>query len=182
MSVTARERRVVSVLVADVVDSTSIAETLGPERSKFLFDDVVRLMRQEVERFGGTVVQLTGDGVLALFGAPIAHEDDSERAVRSAVAIREALDVYAGDVASSYGIELRARVAVNTGPVVVPVGDAPSDVLYNALGDTVNVAARLQALGNLVVGPATARHVEELFELEELGELELKGKSELVAA
>ena len=136
MSVTAGERRIVSVLVADVAGSTSIAEKLGPERSTFLFDDVVRLMREEVERFGGTVAQLTGDGVLALFGAPVAHEDDSERAVRAALAIREALDDYAADVAPAYGLELRARVAVNTGPVVVPAGDAPPHVLYNALGDT----------------------------------------------
>ncbi|MEP6978089.1 MAG: ABC transporter substrate-binding protein [Thermoleophilia bacterium] len=182
MSVNAGERRIVSVLVADVAGSTSIAEKLGPERSKFLFDDVVRLMREEVERFGGTVAQLTGDGILALFGAPIAHEDDSERAVRAAVAIREALEAYAAEVAPAYGLELRARVAVNTGPVVVPAGDAPPHVLYNALGDTVNVAARLQALGDLVVGPATAHQVDELFELEELGDVELKGKSETVAA
>ncbi|HEX9416503.1 MAG TPA: ABC transporter substrate-binding protein [Gaiellaceae bacterium] len=182
MSVTAGERRIVSVLVADVAASTSIAEQLGPERSKFLFDEVVRLMREEVERFGGTVAQLTGDGILALFGVPIAHDDDSERAVRAALAIREALDVYAADVASAYGFELRARVAVNTGPVVVPAGDAPPHVLYNALGDTVNVAARLQALGDVVVGSATARHVDELFELDELGELELKGKSQTIAA
>ena len=182
MSVTAGERRIVSVLVADVAGSTSIAEKLGPERSKFLFDDVVRLMREEVERFGGTVAQLTGDGVLALFGAPIAHEDDSERAVRAALAIREALDDYAAGVAPAYGLELRARVAVNTGPVVVPAGDAPAHVLYNALGDTVNVAARLQALGDLVVGPATAHQVDRVFELDELGDLELKGRSETVAA
>ena len=182
VSVTAGERRIVSVLVADVAGSTSIAEKLGPERSKFLFDDVVRLMREEVERFGGTVAQLTGDGILALFGAPVAHEDDSERAVRAALAIREALDAYAAGVAPAYEFELRARVAVNTGPVVVPAGDAPAHVLYNALGDTVNVAARLQALGDLVVGPATARQVDGLFELDELGDLELKGKSETVAA
>ena len=182
MSVTAGERRIVSVLVADVDGSTSIAEKLGPERSKFLFDDIVRLMREEVERFGGTVAQLTGDGILALFGAPIAHEDDSERAVRAALAIREALDDYAAEVAPAYGLELRARVAVNTGPVVVPAGDAPPHVLYNALGDTVNVAARLQAFGDLVVGPATAHQVDELFELDELGDLELKGRSETVAA
>jgi len=180
--VTAGERRIVSVLVADVAGSTSIAEKLGPERSKFLFDDVVRLMRQEVERFDGTVAQLTGDGILALFGAPIAHEDDSERAVRAALAIREALDDYAAGVAPAYEVELRARVAVNTGPVVVPASDAPAHVLYNALGDTVNVAARLQALGDLVVGPATAQQVDRLFELDGLGDLELKGKSETVAA
>ena len=182
MAVTAGERRIVSVLVADVAGSTSIAEKLGPERSKFLFDDVVRLMRDEVERFGGTVAQLTGDGVLALFGAPTAHENDSERAVRAALAIREALGAYAAEVAPAYGFELDSRVAVNTGPVVVPAGDAPPDVLYNALGDTVNVAARLQALSDLVLGPATAHQVDELFELEELGDLELKGKSEPVAA
>jgi ABC-type transport system substrate-binding protein/class 3 adenylate cyclase len=182
MSVTAGERRIVSVLVADVAGSTGIAEQLGPERSKILFDDVVRLMRDEVERFGGTVAQLTGDGVLALFGAPIAHEDDSERAVRAALAIREAVDDYGADVAPSYGLELGVRVAVNTGPVVVPGGDAPPHVLYNALGDTVNVAARLQSFGDLVVGPATVRQVEELFELEELGDLELKGRSEPVRA
>lgn len=182
MSVPAGERRIVSVLVADVVGSTSIAETLGPDRSKYLFDDIVRVMRQEVERFGGTVAQLTGDGILALFGAPVAHEDDSERAVRAALAIREALDGYAAEVAPAYGIELGARVGVNTGPVVVPAGGAPPDVLYNALGDTVNVAARLQALGDLVVGPTTAGQVQGSFELEALGALQLKGRSEPVAA
>ena len=179
---TAGERRIVSVLVADLADSTTIAEKLGPERSKFLFDDLVGLMCQEVERFGGTVAQLTGDGILALFGAPIAHEDDSERAVRAALAIHEAIDSHATEIAPAYGIDLHARVAVNTGPVVVPAGDAPPHVLYNALGDTVNVAARLQAVGDLVVGPATARQVEGLFDLGELGELELKGKSETIAA
>src|ERR671931_555701 len=98
MGVTAGERRIVSVLAADVAGSTTIAEKLGPERSKFLFDDVVRLMREEVERFGGTVAQLTGDGVLALFGAPVAHEDDSERAVRAGLAISEALARYGEEV------------------------------------------------------------------------------------
>jgi ABC-type transport system substrate-binding protein/class 3 adenylate cyclase len=181
MSVTAGERRIVSVLVADVAGSTSVAEKLGPERSKFLFDEVVRLMREEVERFGGTVAQLTGDGVLALFGAPTAHEDDSARAVRAALALHESLARYAAQVGPAYGIELAARVAVNTGPVVVPERDVPPDVLYNALGDTVNVAARLQALGDLVVGPTTARHVQDAFELQDLGTVELKGKSEPVS-
>ena len=182
MSVTAGERRVVSVLVADIAGSTSIAEKLGPERYKFLFDEIVRSMREEVERFDGTVAQLTGDGVLALFGAPTAHEDDSERAVRAALAIRQAIGRYGAEVGSAYGIELAVRVAVNTGPVVIPAADAPPHELYNALGETVTVAARLQAAGDLVVGPATAQQVSALFELEELGDLELKGKTETVAA
>ena len=129
MSVTAGGRRIVSVLVADVAGSTSIAEKLGPERSKFLFDEVVALMREEVERFGGTVAQLTGDGVLALFGAPTAHEDDSERAVRAALALHGSLARYAAEVAPA-PIGIQAGVAVNTGPVVVPDRDAPPETLY----------------------------------------------------
>jgi ABC-type transport system substrate-binding protein/class 3 adenylate cyclase len=182
MATTSGERRIVSVLVLDVAESTSIAETLGPERSKFLFDEVVALMREEVERFGGTVAQLTGDGVLALFGAPFAHEDDSERAVRSALAIRAAVYRYSEEIGRAYGIELRVRAAVNTGPVVVPEASGPPELLYNALGDTVNVASRLQAFGDLVVGLETSRQIEDRFVLEPLGELELKGKSLPTAA
>jgi ABC-type transport system substrate-binding protein/class 3 adenylate cyclase len=182
MSVTAGERRIVSVLVADIAGSTPIAEKIGPERYKFLFDDLVRLMREEVERFGGTVAQLTGDGVLALFGAPTAHENDSERAVRAALAIREAVDRYSAEVGPVYRVELGARVAVNTGPVVIPALDAPPHELYNALGETVTVAARLQPLGDLIVGPATAGEVAGLFDLEPLGDVVLKGKSETVVA
>src|SRR6266540_2554217 len=134
MSEPAGERRIVTVLMADVAGSTTIGEQLGPERSKFLFDEVVRLIAAEVRRFGRTVAQLTGDGLFALFGAPHAHEDDSERAVRAALA---------GQVAEAYGVALGARFGINTGPVVLTGGDAPADERYNALGDTVNVAARL---------------------------------------
>jgi adenylate cyclase len=119
---------------------------------------------------------------LALFGAPVAHEDDSERAVRAGLAIRESLARYDDEVRPAYGIELQARVAVNTGPIVVPARDEPPDRLYNALGDTVNVAARLQSHGDLVVGPETARQLGGRFRLEPLGELELKGKSTPTAA
>ena len=87
---------------------------------------------------------------------------------------------YSAEIGPAYGIELAARVAVNTGPVVIPADDLPPDALYNALGDTVNVAARLQTLGELVVGPETARQVEAGFELEPLGEVELKGVGEAV--
>ncbi|MDX6548832.1 MAG: hypothetical protein QOG33_2382, partial [Gaiellales bacterium] len=179
MTVIDGERRVVSVLMADVAGSTAIGEQLGPERSKFLFDEVMRLMTTEIERYEGTVAQLLGDGLLAMFGAPVAHEDDSERAVRAGLAIQRALTVYAAEVSDAYGIELRARIAVNTGPVVVTPGEGDDGRRYNALGDTVNVTARLQALAaetEVTLGPQTAAQVRDCFELEELGETQLRGR------
>src|ERR687887_1882008 len=107
MAVTESERRVVGVLMADIAGSTAIGEELGPERSKVVFDEVMRLMAAEVERYGGTVAQLAGDGLLALFGAPVAHEDDSERAVRAGLGIQRALERYGADVREAYGIEIR---------------------------------------------------------------------------
>ena len=96
MATVAGERRIVTVLFADVVGSTAIGERLGPERTKLLFDEVMRVMGAEVERFGGTVAQFVGDELYAVFGAPLAHEDDSERAVRAAVAIQGALGTLRG--------------------------------------------------------------------------------------
>src|SRR5690242_1206595 len=178
MAVIDGERRVVAVLMADVAGSTAIGERLGPERSKFLFDEVMRLMTAEIERYDGTVAQLLGDGLLAMFGAPVAHEDDSERAVRAGLAIQRALEGYAREVREAYGVDLRARIAVNTGPVVVSPADDDGR-RYNALGDTVNVAARLQALAGeaeVTLGSQTAAQVRDCFELEELGETQLRGR------
>jgi ABC-type transport system substrate-binding protein/class 3 adenylate cyclase len=181
MAVIDGERRVVSVLMADIAGSTAIGEKLGPERSKFLFDEVMRLMTAEIERYEGTVAQLLGDGLLAMFGAPVAHEDDSERAVRAGLAIQRALAVYAVEVREAYDIELGARIAVNTGPVVVSAGEGDDGRRYNALGDTVNVTARLQALSaqtEVTLGPQTAAQVRGCFELEELGETPIRGREE----
>jgi ABC-type transport system substrate-binding protein/class 3 adenylate cyclase len=185
MAASAGERRIVSVLLVDIAGSTAIGERLGAERSKFLFDEVVRLLASEVKRFGGIVAQFTGDGLYALFGVPNAHEDDAERAVRAALGMHAALAGYAKDVADAYGVEVAARIGVNTGPVVLLRENAPAEERYNALGDTVNTAARLQThagSGGVVVGPVTARQVEPSFELESVGPLELKGKTDPVAA
>src|SRR5206468_3445971 len=130
--------------------------------------------------FGGTIAQLTGDGLYALFGVPHAHDDDAERAVRAALAMQAALAGYAKDVMEAYGVELAGRVGVNTGPVVLLPDDAAAEERFNALGDTVNTAARLQSeagSGGVAVGPTTARQVEAVFELEPVGPLELKGKA-----
>src|SRR6187551_1206494 len=108
------ERRMVSVLIADVVNSTGISERLGPERSKFLMDEVLRIMTQQVRRYDGTVVQYVGDEIFAIFGAPVGHEDDPERAVRAALAIQRAVARYSDEVKDAYGVELSVRVGVNT--------------------------------------------------------------------
>ncbi len=179
------ERRIVSVLITDVVDSTAIAEQLGTERSKLLFDEVARVTGEQVLLYGGTVAQHTGDGVLAVFGAPLAHGDDAERAVRAALGVHDSLRALAEEISSAYGVLLAARAAVNTGPVAVLAGEQPPDVLYNALGDTVNVAARLQSYalpGGLVVGPVTADEVRGRFDCEPIGALEIKGREGLVEA
>jgi ABC-type transport system substrate-binding protein/class 3 adenylate cyclase len=185
MAEPAGERRIVTVLMADIAGSTAIGEQLGPERSKFLIDEIVRLIAAEVRRFGGTVAQLTGDGLFAIFGAPHAHEDDSERAVRAALAAQETLGDYGAQVEEAYGVALATRFGINTGPVVLTGREGSADERYNALGDTVNVAARLQAVagdGRVAVGSATARQIETRFELQSLGELELKGRSAPVEA
>src|SRR5881227_1590537 len=121
------ERKVVTAVFADLVGSTALSERLDPEELKLIVSEAVARIIAAVESFGGTIKDLAGDGVLALFGAPTAHEDDPERAVRAALAIHDVLARYAAEVAPAYGIELVARVAVNTGPVVVPAGDAPPD-------------------------------------------------------
>ena len=148
-------QRTVTVLFADVVGSTS-DRGAAPGRSgrSFTFDEVVSLIAAEVRRFDGTVAQLLGDGLFALFGAPVGHEDDAERAVRAALAIEAAIAAYGEELRDGYGVELAVRVALNTGPVVLTDEDGGSD-RYNALGDTANVAARLQQLapdGGIVVG------------------------------
>ncbi len=174
-----------AVLLADVAGSTAIAEALGTERSKFLFDELTRLIAAEVRRYDGTVAQLMGDGMLAVFGAPSAHDDDAERAVRAALAAQAAVERYAVEVRQAYGVELRLRAAVEVGSVVIDLDVQESSERFNALGDPVNVAARLQEQadsGAVVLGPEAARAVTRLFELEPMGESALRGRQAPVSA
>src|SRR5919197_6740382 len=182
MAVATGERRIVTALITDVVGSTAIAEKLGPERSKLLIDEVMRIMSEQVRRYDGTVGQLQGDELLAFFGAPVSYEDDSERAIRTALAIQRAIAQYADEVKDAYGIDLTVRIGVNTGPVVLGGASDGQDGYdpWNALGETVNLAARLQQVaggGGIVIGPTTQRQVESCFDLEELGPQDLKGVS-----
>jgi ABC-type oligopeptide transport system substrate-binding subunit/class 3 adenylate cyclase len=180
------ERRVVTALFADVVGSTALGERLDPEELKLIVGDAVARMIGSVESFGGMVKDLAGDGLLALFGAPIAHEDDAERAIRAGLQIVEDIGAYAREVELAWGIAgFAVRVGVNTGPVVTgPVG-AGDKVEYSALGDAVNVAARLQSHaepGSVLVGEETFRLAEASFGWGAPQDLALKGKELSVTA
>ncbi|MGZ4462073.1 MAG: adenylate/guanylate cyclase domain-containing protein, partial [Gaiellaceae bacterium] len=137
------ERRVVTALFADLVGSTALVERLESEEARLVIGEAVARMVRAVEGFGGTVKDIAGDGVLALFGAPVAHEDDPERALRAALEITGSIGEYAREVEASFGLEgFGVRVGVDTGSVVVGPMAAGERIEYGATGDSVNVAAR----------------------------------------
>ena len=138
----AEERKLVTALFTDIVGSTSRAEHLDPEDVREILSPYYALLRAELERHGGTVEKFIGDAVVALFGAPVAHEDDPERAVRAALAIRDAI---ARVNADSPSLDLHIRTGVNTGEALVVLGARTSEGEGMASGDVMNTAARLQS-------------------------------------
>jgi class 3 adenylate cyclase/tetratricopeptide (TPR) repeat protein len=179
------ERKQVTILFVDVSGFTGLSERLDPEDVHRLMARAFELMLGEVHRYEGTVNQFLGDGIMALFGAPIAHEDHARRATHAALGIRRALDGYQDELRRQGGISFRVRQGLNTGLVVV--GSIGSDLRmdYTAVGDTTNVAARLQQVadpGRILVSEATHRLVEGYFYTRPLGELTLKGKAEPIGA
>ncbi len=173
------ERRQVSVLFADLSGYTAVAERTDPEAVKSMLDSALQRLGEQVERFGGSIDKYIGDNVMAVFGAPVAHEDDPERAVRAALAMQAEMErineQLPGDVA------FLLRVGINTGEVLAGrMGEG-----YTVIGDTVNVAARLQAAarpGSVTVGETTYRASREVVAYDELEPLTLKGKAQPVAA
>jgi predicted ATPase/class 3 adenylate cyclase len=181
----AGERRTVTMLFADIQGSTAAAERLDPEEWAEIANGAFERLIQPVYRYEGTLARLMGDAVLAFFGAPIAHEDDPERAVRAGLDMLDAVRPYARSIEDEWDVTVDLRVGINTGLVVV--GEVGSDlrVEYTALGDAVNVAARMEqtaAAGTLQISAATHRHVASLFDFEELEPVAAKGKSEPVPA
>jgi class 3 adenylate cyclase/tetratricopeptide (TPR) repeat protein len=180
-AVPAEERRQVTVLFADLSGYTAVAERMDPESVKAMVERCLRRLGQEVQQYGGTVDKYIGDNVMALFGAPVAHEDDAERAVRAALGMQAAMEEINADAQREYGVSFALRVGLNTGEVLAgAVGDS-----YTVTGDTVNVAARLQAAGrpgSVTVGERTVRATRDAVRYEEIGALELKGKAEPVPA
>lgn len=173
------ERRQVTVLFADLSGYTAMAEGMDPEAVKAVVERSLRRLGQEVERYGGTVDKYIGDNVMALFGAPVAHEDDAERAVRAGLGMQAAME----EINAGFDVTLALRVGVNTGEVVAgSVGDGGG---YTVIGDTVNVAARLQAagqVGSVTVGERTYQATHSAVRYRELEPFTLKGKAQPVPA
>jgi len=172
------ERRHVTVLFADMPGFTTLAEPLDPEEVHQIVDRCFELITAEVHRFEGTINQYTGDGVMALFGAPVAHEDSPRRAVHAALGIQHALRAYAEELQAQRGPALQMRLGLNTGLVVVgKIGD-DLRMDYTAVGDTTNLAARLQQMarpGSVLVSEATHPVIGGFFETLDLGKVPVWG-------
>ncbi len=175
------ERRQATIVFADLSGYTAAAERMDPEAVKALVDRTLRLLGEEIERFGGSIDKFIGDNVMGVFGAPVSHEDDPERAVRAGLAMQQAMEGANRQSREKYDVGFSLRVGINSGEVMAgAVGDR-----YTVMGDAVNVAARLQAAGrpdSVTVGESTYGASREAISYERLEPLTLKGKEEPVPA
>jgi len=175
------ERKLVTVLFSDVANFTSISEKLDPEEVHKIMDGCFRIILGEIHRFEGTMNQFMGDGVMALFGAPIAHEDHAQRACYAALAIQKAMIVYSRQVKERWGVDFIMRIGLNSGPVIV--GNIGDDLRmdYTAMGDTTNLAARVQQAANpgeVWISRETLNAIQGYFDYKTVGEVSLKGKTQ----
>jgi class 3 adenylate cyclase/tetratricopeptide (TPR) repeat protein len=179
------ERKQVSVLFCDLVESTALAARLGPEAMHALLNRFFELALDEVHRYEGTINQFLGDGFMALFGAPLAHEDHARRAALAAIGIRRRLLERQAEFGLPEGARLSVRMGLHSGPVVVgKIGD-DLRMDYTAVGDTTNLAARLQQVaepGAILMSEATRRLTTADVRIEDVGPLHLKGRDEPVTA
>ena len=175
------ERKVVTVLFCDLVGFTAASEAADPEDVRARIRPYHARLRKEIELYGGTVEKFIGDAVMAVFGAPVAHEDDAERAVRAGLRVLEAIEeLNAEDVT----LALQVRIGINTGEAVVALGARPEEGEGIVTGDVVNTASRLQAVApvnGIAVSEATYRATERVFEFEELEPVQVKGKAQRLA-
>ena len=171
------------MLFSDLQGSTTAAEHLDPEDWAQIMNGAFERLIAPIYHYEGTVARMMGDAILAFFGAPIAHEDDPERAVRAGLAIVAEFASYRREVMKRWGVDFDVRVGINTGLVVVGAVGSDLRVEYTAMGDAVNVAARMEQTadpGTVHISEATRRLVEGLFEFEALGTTDVKGRSEPV--
>jgi class 3 adenylate cyclase/tetratricopeptide (TPR) repeat protein len=178
------ERKTVTALFADIKGSTEMMEDLDPEEARAIVDPALRLMIEAVHRYGGYIVQSTGDGIFALFGAPIAHEDHPQRALYAALRMQEETRRYGDNLRSQGGLPVEIRVGVNTGEVVIrSISTGEGHVEYTPIGHTTNLASRMQAIarsGSILTSEHTQRLAEGYFQTKALGPVQVKGMAQPV--
>jgi len=178
------ERKTVTALFADIKGSTELEQDLDPEEARAIVDPALKLMINAARRYDGYIVQSTGDGIFALFGAPVAHEDHPQRALYAALRMQEELKRYSARLRETGNLPLEARVGVNTGEVVIrSITTGEGHTEYTPIGHTANLASRMQALaptGSIAISQQTRKLVEGYFELKPLGPTRVKGVSEPV--
>ncbi len=173
------ERKLVTVFFADVADYTSVSEKLDPEKVHQIMDGTFKIIMDEIHKYEGTINQFTGDGVMALFGAPVAHEDHAQRACYAALSIQKAMIAYGEKIKKDTGVAFKMRIGLNSGPVVVGAIGDDLRMDYTAVGDTTNLGSRMESLarpGTVLVSGNTHRLVVDFFEFKSLGKIEVKGK------
>src|SRR5215467_1138777 len=177
------ERKTVTALFADIKGSTELQQDLDPEESRAIIDPALKIMIDAARRYDGSV-QNTGDGILALFGAPAAHEDHPQRAIHAALRMQQEIRRYGDRLLKAGGVPIEIRVGVNTGEVVMrPLKTSDSQIEYAPIGHTTNLASRMQAVartGSVVVSEATRMLVEGYFQLKSIGPTKVKGVTEPV--
>ncbi len=174
------ERKQVTVLFADLESSMELLADRNPEESRGLLDPVLTLMMEAVHRYEGTVSQVMGDGIMALFGAPLAHEEHAVRACYAALTMQELMNRHAADVQRAYGVQLQIRVGLNSGEVVVGTIGRDLHMAYTAVGQTTHLAARMEQLaapGSILLTSATLELVEGFIAAKPLGLMPVKGLS-----
>jgi class 3 adenylate cyclase/tetratricopeptide (TPR) repeat protein len=179
------ERKLVTVLFADIANYTSMSEKLDPEEIHQIMDGFFKILMDEIHKYEGTINQFTGDGIMAIFGAPVSHEDHAQRACYAALLIQKAIGDYGAKVEKDCGIEFKMRIGLNSGPVIV--GSIGDDLRmdYTAVGDTTNLASRMESEarpGRILVSKNTNKIARDFFEFEPIGKVEIKGKQEPQAA
>src|SRR5262249_29608423 len=175
------ERKTVTVLFADIKGSMELIEDLDPEEARAIIDPALQLMIEAVHTYDGYVAQSTGDGVFALFGAPVAHEDHPQRALFAALRMQADVGRYAEKLRAENGVNLQVRVGANTGEVVLrEIRTGEKQTEYSPIGHSTSVAARLQALaapGSIAIGEPLRKLVDGYFALKPLGPARIKGVS-----
>jgi class 3 adenylate cyclase len=178
------ERKTVTALFADIKGSMELMEDLDPEQARAIVDPALKLMMDAVHRYDGYIVQSTGDGIFALFGAPVAHEDHPQRALYAALRMQEDMRRYSERLRADKGINLQARVGVNTGEVVVrSIQTGEGHAEYTPIGHSTGLAARLQTLANpggVVISESLRRLAEGYFQLKPLGAARIRGVNDPV--